>query len=36
MHREVKDIFLLTKALENVVQFKYIIEKFVANEKNVH
>jgi hypothetical protein len=33
MYREVKDLFLLTKAWENVAQFKYVIGKFVANEK---
>lgn len=30
---EVKDLFLLTMALENVAQFKHILGKFVANEK---
>jgi hypothetical protein len=35
MYREVKDLFLLTKALENVAQLKYVIGKFVANEKKV-
>jgi hypothetical protein len=33
MCREVKDLFLLTKALENVAQFKHVIGKFVVNEK---
>jgi hypothetical protein len=36
MYREVKDLFLLTKVWENVAQFKYVIGKFVANEKNVN
>jgi len=33
MYREVKDLFLLKKAWENMAQFKYVIAKFVSNEK---
>jgi len=33
MYGKGKGLFLLTKALENVAQFKYVIGKFVANEK---
>jgi hypothetical protein len=30
-----KGFILLTKALENVAQFKYVIGRFVANEKKM-
>lgn len=33
MYREVKDLFLPTKTWENMAQFKYVIGKFVCNEK---
>jgi len=35
MCREVKDLFLPTKALENMAQFKYITGKFICNEKMI-
>jgi hypothetical protein len=34
--RDIKDLFLLIKALENMAQFRYVTGKFVANEENVN